>query len=174
MTKYSLAWNFLTHAVIATERVRRYYDVVFYFPLWNKSRETLVPRELKINYSGPVLRGIGLFLDRCSKEPIWMQINGFNGLSVASSYFRVMWYISYSCHFAPFSWCPGCGSQSGKTTLVMHKIGCKHRQEDISSCPEYRIWEVISTGGLMIPMLKYFSINVNFFCCAHFFLYLLL
>lgn len=143
MTDYSLAWNFLTHAVIATERVRRYYDVVFYFPLWNESRETFIPRELKINYSSPVLTGIGLFLDHCSKELIWMQINSFNGWSIASSYFRLMWYTSYSCHFAPSSWCPGCCSQSGKTTLVMRKIGCKLGREDISSCPEYGLWEVV-------------------------------
>lgn len=46
------------------------HDVVLYFPLWNESRETSIPRELKINYSGPVLTRIGLFLEHCSEELI--------------------------------------------------------------------------------------------------------
>lgn len=70
-----------------------------------------------------------------------------------------------SCHFAPFSWLLFCLAKN----RVMHKTECKLRQEDISFCPEYHLWEVVNTGGFINQIPKYFSINVNSFCCAHFF-----
>lgn len=72
----------------------KYYDVVLYFSMYNKSRGIFLPRELKINYSGPVLAGIVQILGHAAKELIWIQMNSCNGWNAPSLYFRPVWYTS--------------------------------------------------------------------------------
>lgn len=69
--------------------------------------------------------------------------------------------------FAPSRWCLVV-FQSVKAILGMHEIEYKLRQGD-TSCPEYCLWELVNTGCLIIQILEYFSVKVNFFYCVIFF-----